>query len=152
MIEIDEDGKEWFGYAFNCKETDHEVVISTFTGNMQYLEWFFRRIVGKSQQRTLAEQLHYLFALLPNEAESAITDDRQSLIREIVRTRNRYSHGKFEESAPAIARIHTLSLKIAALLSFAELVHDGHSDKAVSMARNNSPYLRGKLEQTDVPA
>lgn len=152
MFEIDEDGKEWFGYAFSSEETDDAIVIGTFTGNVQYVEWFFRQIVGKSQRRTLAEQLHYLFALLPNEAEEAITDDRQSLVREIVRTRNRYAHGKFEESTPAIARVHTLSLKIAALLSFAERVHEGHPDEVLSMARSGSPYMRGKLGQTDVPA
>lgn len=151
VFEIDEDGKEWFGYAFSSEESDHEAVISTFVGNVQYLEWFFRQIASKSKRRTLAEQLHYLFDLLPYEAERAITDDRPSLVRDIVRTRNRYSHGKFEEDAPATSRVHTLSLKIAALLSFAERIHDGHPDEAVSSARGGSPYLRGKLGQSDVP-
>ena len=150
MFEIDEDGKEWFGYSFSPEETDHAAVISTFTGNVQYLEWFFRQIVGKSKRLTLAEQLHYVFDLLPNEAQGAITDDRLSLVRDIVRMRNRYSHGKFEEGAPDIARIHTLSLKIAALLSFAERVQEGRPDEALSLARGGSPYIRGKLAQTDV--
>lgn len=148
-FETDENGTEWFGYAFSCEETDHATVIGTFTGNMQYLEWFFRQIAGNSKQRTLADQLHFLFDLLPKEAERAITDDRPSLVREIVRTRNRYAHGKFEEVTPDIARVHTLSLKVAALLSFAEQVHDGQLEAALSMARGGSPYLRGKLGETD---
>ncbi len=151
MFEIDEDGKEWFGYSFSSEETDHAAVISTFTGNVQYLEWFFRQIVGKSKQLTLAEQLHYVFNLLPKEAQRAITDDQLSLVRDIVRTRNRYSHGKFEEAAPNIARVHTLSLKIAALISFADRVHEGHPDEALALARGGSPYIQGKLGQTDVP-
>ena len=151
MFEIDEDGKEWFGYSFSSEETDHAAVISTFTGNVQYLEWFYRQIVGKLKRLTLAEQLHYVFDLLPNEAQRAITDDRLSLVRDIVRTRNRYSHGKFEEATPDIARVHTLSLKIAALLSFAERVHEGRPDEALSLARGRSPYIQGKLGQTDVP-
>lgn len=150
MIEIDEGGKEWFGYAFSSEESDHETVVSTFVGNIQYLEWFYRQIASKSKKRTLAEQLHYLFDLLPHEAERAITDDRLSLVREIVRTRNIYAHGKFEEDTPATSRMHTLSLKIAALLSFTERVHEGHPDEAVSLARGGSPYLRGKLGQSDV--
>jgi hypothetical protein len=151
MFEIDEDGKEWFGYSFSSEETDHADVISTFTGNVQYLEWFFRQIVGNSKRLTLAEQLHYFFDLLPKEAQRAITDDRLSLVRDIVRTRNRYSHGKFEEATPDIARVHTLSLKIAALLSFAEQVPEGRRDVALSLARGGSPYIQGKLGQTDVP-
>lgn len=151
MFEIDEDGKEWFGYAFSSEESDHEVVTNTFIGNVQYLEWFYRQIASKSKKRTLAEQLHYLFDLLPNEAERAITDDRLSLVRDIVKTRNRYSHGKFEEDTPSISRVHTLSLKVAALLSFAERVNDGHPDEAVSLARRCSSYIKGKLGQSDVP-
>ena len=151
MFEIDEDGKEWIGYVFSSEESDHEAVTSSFVGNVQYLEWFYRQIASKSKKRTLDQQLHYLFDLLPNEAERAITDDRRSLIRNIVKIRNRYSHGKFEEDAPAISRVHTLSLKIAALISFAERVHEGYPDEAVSLARGGSPYLREKLGQSDVP-
>jgi hypothetical protein len=151
VFEIDEDGKEWFGYSFSSEETDHVAVISIFTGNVQYLEWFFRQILGKSKRLSLAEQLHYVFDLLPNEAQRAITDDRLSLVRDIVRTRNRYSHGKFEKAIPDIARVHTLSLKIAALLSFAERVHEGRPDEALSLARGGSPYIQAKLGQTDVP-
>jgi hypothetical protein len=127
------------------------VVIATFSGNVQYLEWFFRQIAGKSKRHTLAQQLQYVFDLLPNEAEKAITDDRPALIRDIVRTRNRYAHGMFEDAAPLIKRIHTLSVKVAALLSFAERANEGHPDEALSMARDGSPYLRGKLQETDVP-
>jgi hypothetical protein len=151
VFEIDEDGKEWFGYGFSSEESDHEAVISAFVGNVQYLEWFYRQIASKSEKRTLAEQLHYLFDLLPHEAERAITDNRLSFVRDVVRTRNRYAHGKFEEDAPAISRVHTLSLKTAALLSFAERVHEEHPDEAVALARGGSPYLRGKLGQSDVP-
>jgi hypothetical protein len=151
VFEIDEDGNEWFGYAFGSEESDHEVVTNTFVGNVQYLEWFYRQIAGKSKKRTLAEQFHYIFDLLPSEAERAITDDRLSLVREIVKTRNRYSHGKFEEDAPAISRVHTLSLKIAALLFLAERVRDGYRDEAVSLARRGSPYIRKTLGQSDVP-
>jgi hypothetical protein len=37
VFEIDEDGKEGFGYSFSSEETDHADVISTFAGNVQYL-------------------------------------------------------------------------------------------------------------------
>jgi hypothetical protein len=151
MFEYDEDGKEWFGYSFSSEENDPEVVISTFTGNVQYLEWFYRQVAGKSKKRSLAEQVRFLFDLLPKEAEKAITDDRPSLIRDIVRARNRYAHGKFEDAGPPIARVHILSVKIAALLTFTERIHDGDPNEALSMARGGSPYLRGKLRQTDIP-
>jgi hypothetical protein len=150
VFEYDDDGKEWIGYTFGCEETDHVAVINALTGNVQYLEWFFRQIVGKSKLPSLAEQLNYLFELLPSEAESAITDQRSCLIRDIVQTRNRYAHGKFEEPAPSIERVYTLSIKVAALLCYAELVHEGHPDQAVSMAATASPYLRAKLSETDV--
>jgi hypothetical protein len=98
MFEYDEDGKEWFGYSFSSEESDHTAVVSVFLGNVQYLEWFFRHIKNAPKKLTLARQLDYLFDLLPDGAERAITDDRVSLIRAIVRVRNRYAHGKFEES------------------------------------------------------
>jgi hypothetical protein len=150
MFEYDDDGEELIGYTFGCEETDIAAVISALTGNVQYLEWFFRQIVGKSKVHTLAEQLNYLFELLPLEAERAITDQRSSLIRDIVRTRNRYAHGKFEEPAPPIERVYTLSIKVAALLCYSEQVHERHPEQAVSMARTASPYLRAKLSETDV--
>jgi hypothetical protein len=56
-----------------------------------------------------------------------------------------------EDAAPSIKRIHTLSVKVAALLSFAERANEGHPDEGLSMARDGSPYLRGKLQETDVP-
>lgn len=151
MFEIDEDGKEWFGYSFSSEESDHEAITNAFVGNVQYLEWFYRQIASSFKKRTLADQIHYLFGLLPNEVERAITDDRVSLVRDVVRIRNRYSHGRFEDDAPDISRVHTLSLKVAALLSLAERVHEGHPEEAVSLAQRGSPYLRGKLGQTDVP-
>jgi hypothetical protein len=110
-----------------------------------------RQIASKAKRCSLASQLQHLFALLPNEAERAITDDRSSLIGEIVRARNRYAHGKFDEAPPSTARVHALSLKVAALLSFSQSVHEGRPDDALSMARSGSPYLRRHLEQTDVP-
>jgi hypothetical protein len=149
VIEIDEDGKEWFGYSFGSEETDYAVVISVFLGNVQYLEWFFRQIVDKSKQQTLAWQLHYIFDLLPNELERTITDDRSCLIHDIVRTRNRYAHGKFEEATPAINRVHTLSLKVAALLDFAERVSTKHPHETLLMTGYGSPYLLEKLGQSD---
>jgi hypothetical protein len=79
--------------------------------------------------------LDYLFDLLPDGAERAITDDRFSLIRAIVRVGNRYAHGKFEEAAASIERIHTLSVKVAALLSFAEGTHEGFPNEVIEMAK-----------------
>jgi hypothetical protein len=151
MFEYDEDGKEWFGYSFSSEESDHTAVVSVFLGNVQYLEWFFRHIKNAPKKLTLARQLDYLFDLLPDGAERAITDDRVSLIRAIVRVRNRYAHGKFEEAAASIKRVHTLSVKVAALLSFAERAHEGFPNEVIEMAKRGSPYLRGKLGQTDVP-
>jgi hypothetical protein len=151
MFEYDEDGKEWFGYTFSSEESDHAAVVSVFLGNVQYLEWFFRHIKNAPKRLTLAEQLDYLFDLLPDGAERAITDDRFSLIRAIVRVRNRYAHGKFEEAAASIERVHTLSVKVAALLSFAERTREGFPNEVIEMAKRGSPYLRGKLGQTDVP-
>jgi hypothetical protein len=151
MIEYDDEGNEWFGYAFSSEENDPAAVISVFLGSIQYAEWSFRQIVSKPRQCSLASQLQHLFDLLPNEAERAITDDRSSLIGEIVRTRNRYAHGKFDEAPPSTTRVHTLSLKVAALLSFSQSVHEGRPDDALSMAKSGSPYLRQQLEQTDIP-
>jgi hypothetical protein len=151
MFEYDEDGKEWFGYTFSSEEGDPTVVVGVFQGNVQYLEWLFRKINPSAKMFTLAEQLHYLFDLLPGDAKDAITDDRPSLIKEIVRVRNRYAHGKFEEAAVSSARIHTLSVKVAVLLSFAERTHEGFLDEVLQMAKRGSPYLRAKLQQTDAP-
>jgi len=50
-----------------------------------------------------------------------------------------------------IARVHTLSVKLIAPLSFAERIHEGQPDEALSMARRGSPYLRWQLGETDVP-
>lgn len=66
MFEYDEDGKEWFGYTFSSEESDHAAVVSVFLGNVQYLEWFFRHIKNAPKKLTLAEQLNYLFDLLPD--------------------------------------------------------------------------------------
>ncbi len=99
MFEYDEDGKEWFGYTFSSEEGDPTMLVGVFQGNVQYLEWSFRKINPSAKRFTLAEQLHYLFDLLPGDAKDAITDDRPSLIKDIVRVRNRYAHGKFEEAA-----------------------------------------------------
>jgi hypothetical protein len=151
MIEYDENGEEWFGYTFSSEQTDPTAVIEVFRGNVQYAEWFVRQISNKSKQWTLAAKLQHLFDLLSDEVAGAISDDRPALIREIVRARNRYAHGKFEEDAPSTARLHTLSVKVAALISFAERVHEGHPNDALSMAKGGSPYLRGQLGQTDVP-
>jgi hypothetical protein len=151
MFEYDEDGKEWFGYTFSSEKSDQAAVVSVFLGNVQYLEWFFRQINTTAKKLTLAEQLNYLFDLLPYDAERAITDDRLSLVKDIVRVRNRYAHGKFEEAAALIERVHTLSVKVAALLSFAERTHEGFPNEVLEMAKRGSPYLRGKLGQTDVP-
>lgn len=126
-------------------------LMTTLVGNVQYAEWFFRQVTGTSKRVSLAEQLHYLFNLLPAEAERTITDDRVGLIRQVVGTRNRHAHGKFEETQTSTPRVHTLSVKIAALLSFAERVHEGHPDEALLMARGGSPYLRKQLGQSDVP-
>jgi hypothetical protein len=148
MIEYDENGEQWFGYTFSSEDTDPGEVMKIFIGNVQYAEWLFRQVSGTSKRTSLADQLHHLFNLLPTEAEG-ITDDRIALIRQVVSTRNRHAHGKFEETQPPTPRVHTLSVKIAALLSFAEMVHEGHSDEAVSMARRGSPYIRQQLVQTD---
>jgi hypothetical protein len=151
MIEYDENGEEWFGYTFSSEQTDPTTVIEVFRGNVQYAEWFVRQISNKSKQLPLAAKLQYLFDLLPGEAVGAITDDQPALIREIIRARNRYAHGKFEEAAPSTTRLHTLSVKVAALISFAERVHEGHPNDAIAMAQGGSPYIRSQLGQTDVP-
>jgi hypothetical protein len=75
MIEHDENGEEWFGYTFSSEDKDPAAVMSTFTGNVQYVEWFFRQIVGKPKQSILSEQLKHLFDLLLKQAERARTDE-----------------------------------------------------------------------------
>jgi hypothetical protein len=59
-------------------------------------------------------------------------------------------HGKFEEDTPSIARVHTLSVKVAVLLSFLEYPVDDPSDAL--WTRHASPFLQRQLDQTDVPA
>ncbi len=149
MIEYDDDGKEWFGYTLSSEGNDPEGVISTFLGNVQFLEYRYRQIVS-NRQCSLATQLQGLFELLPNEAQKSLTDDRSSLIAEIVRIRNRYAHGKFEEATPSIARVHTLSTKIGVLLSFLEYPVDDPRDALWN--KPASPFLQRQLEQTDIPA
>ncbi len=39
MVEIDDDGTEWFGYTFNSNNGDPLVVTENFLGNIQYAEW-----------------------------------------------------------------------------------------------------------------
>ena len=124
-------------------------MISIFLGNVQYVEYRYRQIVS-NQRRSLATQLQGLFELLPNEAQRSLTDYRSSLIAEIVRIRNRYADGKFEETTPPIARVHTLSIKVAVLLSFLEYPVDDPSDALWTKRAN--PFLQRQLEQTDVPA
>jgi hypothetical protein len=149
MIEYDRDGKEWFGFTLSSEGKDPERVISIFLGNIQYVEYRYRQIVSK-QRSSLATQLQGLFELLPNEAQRSITDDRSSLIAEIVRIRNRYAHGKFEEATPSIARVHTLSVKVAVLLSFLHYPVDDPSDALWTQPA--SPLLQQQLDETDVPA
>lgn len=149
MIEYDDDGKEWFGYTLSSEGKDPEKVISIFLGNVQYVEYRHRQIVS-NQRCSLATQLQGLVELLPNEAQRSLTNDRSSLIAEIVRIRNRYAHGKFEEPTPSIARVHTLSIKVAVLLSFLEYPVDDPSDALWTKRAN--PFLQRQLEQTDVPA
>jgi hypothetical protein len=148
MIEYDDDGKERFGYTLSSEGKDPEKVISIFLGNVQYVEYRYRQIVS-NQRCSLATQLQGLFELLPNEAQRSLTDDLSSLIAEIVRIRNRYAHGKFEEPTPSIARVHTLSIKVAVLLSFLEYPVDDPSNALWTKRAN--PFLQ-RLEQTDVPA
>lgn len=151
MFEIDENGEEWIGYTFSSGEADPAKVIENFLGNVQYLEWFYRQLTGKSKKLpSLGDQIRFLFELLPPEGQRSITDNREGLVVAIVRTRNRFAHGKFEQSAPSIQRIHNLSVKVAALLFLAEKVHEGDVDGALTMARDGSPYLREQLGKTDV--
>ena len=111
MIEIDENGKEWFGYTIGGGERKNpESVVNAFTGNMHYLEWFVRNQEARGRF-PLAKQIRFLFEQLPVECVNAITDDRENLIRELVRLRNRYAHGLYEDEAPAIERLQVLSVK-----------------------------------------
>ena len=142
MFEIDEDGNEWIGYTFGSDGEPDEVT-ETFLGNVQYAEWLFRKLSGKRGRTTLEAKLNYLFALLPQGVERAVTDSRPSLVRDIVRTRNRFAHGLFEQARPATSRVHTLSIKVAALLSFAERVYEGEPDAVMEMAQRGSPYTAG---------
>lgn len=149
MFEIDEDGTEWIGYTFGSDD-EPDKATENFLGNVQYAEWLFRKLSSKKGRTTLEAQLNYLFALLPQGAERAITDDRLTLVRDIVKTRNRFAHGVFEQARPATNRIHALSIKVAALLSFAEMVSEGEPESVMEMAQRGSPSLRKVLAETDV--
>ena len=152
MIEIDEQGKEWFGYSVGGGDLKDPVsVVDTFVGNLHYVEWFFRQQEGP-KQRTLATQLGILFDRLPAQCEIAITDDRASLIRELVHLRNRYVHAKYEEEAPSLNRLQTLSIKVAALISCADMTYQDRAADAVEMTKTMSTYLKRKFAESDRPA
>ena len=149
MFEVDEEGNEWIGYTFGSDD-EPDKVTDNFLGNVQYAEWLFRKLSGKRGRTTLEAQLNFLFALLPQGVERAVTDSRPTLVLEIVRTRNRFAHGLFEQARPATSRVLTLSIKVAALLSFAERASEGESEAVREMAQRGSPYLRKVLGETDV--
>lgn len=149
MFEVDDDGTEWIGYSFGSDDDDPQKIQEAFLGNVQYAEWFFRKSSKKRGRTALDRQLHYLFEQLPPGTEVAITDDRDNLIREIVRVRARFAHGQFEQQRPSSNRMHTLSIKVAALLSFVETSQEGHTETVLKMARGGSPYLRKILSESD---
>ena len=107
---------------------------------------------GGTKAADVSNATRILFDRLPAECEIAITDDRASLIRELVHLRNRYVHGKYEEEAPSLNRLQTLSIKVAALISCADMTYEDRAADAVEMTKTMSTYLKRKVAESDRPA
>lgn len=141
----------WFGYGFLGSHSTAKEIEDQFIENLRFAEFWCRRLGLAKKRVTLAARLSTLFDELPVECQRVITDNRHALIQEIVRTRNRFVHGDFFSPRVSDHRLHVLSIKLATLLLFSDVLHDYGTDMVLKLSLNGSPYLRGQLAQSDQP-
>ena len=144
-----EDGQEWFGYGFMSDHSDTNKVERQFMENIQYLEHYCRTIGLEKKGITLAKKVSVLFDRLPSDCESAITDNRGGMIREVVNFRNRAAHGIYDSPRPNPERLLALSTKLATLLLLNDMFDDNGPDAASRMSKKGSPYLLRMLASSD---
>jgi hypothetical protein len=123
-----EDGKEWFGCGSLSNHSDPNEVEREFMDNIQYLEYYCRRLGLEEKRLILATRISALFDRLPCGCESATTDHREGMIRETVEFRNRTAHRKYDLPRPTPERLLALSIKLAALVTFNDTLDDSGPD------------------------
>lgn len=146
-----EDGQEWFGFGFMTDDSDPNEVERQFVENIQYLEYYARKLGLEKKGMTLARRISALFDRLPARCEGSVTDCREGMIKDVVAFRNRVAHGKYDSPRPTVQRLLTLSIKLAALLSLNDRLDDGGPDAALYLSKKGSPFLLKMLASSDRP-
>lgn len=144
-----ESEEEWFGYGFIGSDSEPEEIERQFIENVRFAEYWCRHLGLENKRLSLAARLEQLLGELPEECQRAITDEPSALIREIVAARNRFAHGKFDSPRPSFARLLVLSIKLASLLFFSDILHEQGALAAAKISRNSSPYLKKMRGQSD---
>lgn len=144
-----ESEEEWFGYGFIGSDSEPEEIERQFVENVRFAEYWCRHLGLEKKKSSLAARLSQLFDELPEECQHAITDAPVALIREIVAARNRFAHGKFDTPRPPFARLLVLSIKLASLLFFSDILHEHGALAAAQIPQQSSPYLRRMRGRSD---
>lgn len=146
-----EDDKEWWSFGFGDENSKPDELERQFMENMQYVEHYCRGLGLAKRGVTLAQMIAGLFDRLPANCESAITDDRQALIKDVVSFRNRVAHGKFDTPRPSFDRLLTMTTKLGALLYLNDGFDEAGADHVIDLSKRGSPYLRKMLAISDKP-
>ncbi len=126
----------------------------TFLKNIRFAE-YWQRERARGHKLALRDRLRTLFGELPKEVVDLITDDQESLIAEMVRTRNSLIHADDVPGTHAAtgARLEAVATKLGVMLMF-HLVFVDHGEdfvKTMVSGTGKNPALYKYLSRTDRP-
>ena len=139
---------------FSICVTDDEPPEDTFLKSIRFAE-YWQRQRARGHKLALRDRLRTLFGELPKEAVDLITDDQQSLITEMVRTRNSLIHADDAPGTHAAtgARLEAIATKLGIMLMFHIAFVDRGEDfvKGMVSGTGKNPALDRYMSQTDRP-